>query len=191
LKFKIADCRVGGWEYEAAGDPWLEGKGGIFDSTIVGSSLNEETDLIESQPRGIIAPRSEWFKISDIRFHNFVHKDHAALGTCSHCYNGDSTDSGARTHLTEKLKFYNCNMRIRYQVPYNAIFNDLDGTLTELGPNTWTTGYGRVETINGRLKEYYLTHIKHVKECKLDVPMYDGFVCDNTVQVRRVAFADL
>lgn len=49
----------------------------------------------------------------------------------------------------------------------------MDGTLTELGPDTYATkGY------------------KHNQqaECTLDTVLYDGVVCDNTVQIRRVAF---
>jgi hypothetical protein len=63
--------------------------------------------------------------------------------------------------------------RIRYQNPWRGIFHDMDGSLTGLGPDTYATkGY------------------KHVQqpECSLDDELFDGVVCDNTVQIRRVAF---
>lgn len=58
-------------------------------------------------------------------------------------------------------------------MPYHAIYFDKDGTLTGKGANTWAT-----------------PHEKHheLPECKTDLKVYDGVVCDSTVQVRRLSF---
>jgi hypothetical protein len=66
--------------------------------------------------------------------------------------------------------------RIRYQYPWRAIFFDLDGSLTGLGANSWTTPY-----------------FKHheVAECQFDdatLTLMGGVVCDDTIEVRRIAF---
>lgn len=66
----------------------------------------------------------------------------AALGSCSHCFKQchNSTDSGARTVKFSNIYFdSSVTKKIRYQFPYRAIYQDLDGTLTGLGPNTWAT----------------------------------------------------
>lgn len=84
--------------------------------------------------------------ISNIRFFNFNNTDiansteAAPFGTCSHCFHNAATDSGARQVKTEKLQFFNCSVIIKFQTPYTAIFHDLDGSLTGLGPGSWATG---------------------------------------------------
>jgi len=96
------------------------------------------------------------------------------LSTCSHCYHPQATDSGARTITTSNLKFDSTvHTRIRYDYPYKAIFYDLDGTLTEKGPQTWAT--------------HHYPHLD-VPECEHLEWVYNGVTCDNTAQVRRVAF---
>lgn len=66
--------------------------------------------------------------------------------------------------------------KIRYQYPWKAIFLDQDGTLTGKGANTWAT-------------PYYKYHEQ--PECFFDsttLDVYNGVLCDSTVQIRRVAF---
>lgn len=66
--------------------------------------------------------------------------------------------------------------RIIYQTPYRAIYYDLDGTLTGKGAKSWAT-------------PYYLHHEQ--PGCTFDTATrtkYNGIVCDNTVEIRRVAF---
>lgn len=54
-----------------------------------------------------------------------------------------------------------------------GIIHDKDGSLTNLGPNTYASAY-----------------FKHLEqpECRVDKDVYDGVICDNTVQIRRVSF---
>lgn len=55
----------------------------------------------------------------------------------------------------------------------NTVFQDLDGTLTGLQPNSWAT---------------YRYKWNHHKECQYLLDVYDGVICDNTSQIRRVVF---
>jgi len=109
-----------------------------------------------------------------VKFYNFDVADKAALGSCSHCFAAPSTDSGARTVTFSNLYFdSSVKVKIRYQEPWREIFYDLDGSLTGLGPNTWTTPYWR--------------HNDH-PECTYIPDVYDGFICNSSVQVRRLVF---
>jgi hypothetical protein len=63
--------------------------------------------------------------------------------------------------------------RILYQYPERAIFYDETGSLTGLGANTWAVPYWK--------------HLEQ-PECTVDLELMGGIICDNTVQVRRVAF---
>lgn len=65
------------------------------------------------------------------------------------------------------------NLRIKYQFPFKGIYNDLDGSLTGRGANSWA-----------------VAHWPHLEqpECHIDYGVYDGIICGNTVQVRRIAW---
>ena len=98
------------------------------------------------------------------------------MGDCSHCFHPASTDSGARTVKTANLTFDTATVpvKIRYQFPNRGIWHDLDGSLTGLGPNTWSTP----------------NWIHNVQpECTLNIEVFAGVICDSTVQVRRVTFS--
>ena len=127
-------------------------------------------------PHGIITPRTEHFEVKNIRFYNFDFNNAAALGSCSHCFHGAATDSGARTITFEGLEFYDTPRKIRYQYPWKAIFYDRDGSLTGQGAHSFATPYQ-----------------KHHEqpECLFSeevIDEFDGVTCDPSVQVRRVAF---
>ena len=97
--FKTADNLLAGIEVSLTEDI-VDGYAKIVGGLIVGRSANaeEELDSLETGPHGIITPRSENFSIENTAFYNFDHwEDGAALGTCSHCFHGAATDSGART----------------------------------------------------------------------------------------------
>ena len=149
--------------------------GQIQDSLVVGRSANPDAVIDWSNPHGVITAKSENMIVRNVRFYNFDWNDAAALGSCSHCFREDATDSGARTTKTEGLWFDDATVprRIRYQAPRKAIYHDLDGTLTGKGANSWAT-------------VYYKHHDQ--PECTTDLDAMDGVTCDGTVQVRRVAF---
>lgn len=145
----------------------------VANSLLIGASANSEPMTLEASPAGVICPRTEYFTIKNVKFHNYNFAGAHAIGDCSHCDSCTETDSGARTVKTQQLKFVNVDRRISYNTPFRGIYYDLDGTLTGIGPNTWAT------------RDY--PHLLQ-PECKLLKTMYDGVICDNTVQVRRISF---
>lgn len=141
---------------------------------------NTETYLDVSSPHGIINPRQENFVVKNIKFYNFDFNDAAALGSCSHCFHDAATDQGARTVTFSNLYFDPDTVprRIRYETPYKAIFFDTDGTLTDLGPNTWATFYQRSHS--------------YWDACQYDADIEDkfnGVICDDTVEIRSIKFS--
>jgi len=56
--------------------------------------------------------------------------------------------------------------RIRFGLPWRAIFFDLDGTLTGKGANSYATYYRKIH---------------EVAECETKQDEMDGVVCDNRV----------
>jgi hypothetical protein len=110
-----------------------------------------------------------------VRFYNYNWNEASALGDCSHCFHAAATDSGARTYTIKNSYFdETVTKRIRYQLPFLGIFKDVTGELTELGPNTWAMGWAK--------------HNEWAGECTTNMEVYDGHICDSTVQVRRLAF---
>jgi len=146
---------------------------------IIGNTyLNDDDDLIKQKTNwGFIGPRHEWFTLDGVSFYNFDFSDSAAIGTCSHCFHPASTDSGGRTMSVKNLVFDDATVpkRIFYQEPWREIILDLDGSLTNLGPNTWAT--------------FSYPHLLH-PECTEDLDVFDGVICDSSIALRRIAFWD-
>ena len=164
--FKIADNAVGGMEVSLT-ENINEGYAKITGALIVGQSENSEKFSETSPQFGIITPRSDNFSIENTSFFNFKQTNSAALGTCSHCFHGAATDSGARTVNVSGLKFTDVPKRIIYQEPYRAIFFDEDGSLTGASEQSWATPYWKHNDVEG--------------PCKHKPDSHDGLICDNTV----------
>lgn len=124
------------WEAKEHGKCFIDG------GLVIGKSKgNASTALNAASPRGIITPRSEWFGVKNVAFHNWNWQKAAAIGSCSHCWHGAATDSGARQVNFNKLTFATTTLRINYQIPWRAIYYDEDGTLTGKGAKSWATPY--------------------------------------------------
>lgn len=138
--------------------------------------IGQTSNGCAGSPHGIIAPRTENFVVKDVSFHNFDFGNAAAFGSCSHCFHPASTDEGARTFKTSGLSFDANTMprKIRWGYPNKAVIEDLDGTLTGLGANSWATPY--------------FAHHLWSGECFNLTDEYDGVTCNNNVQVRVVKF---
>jgi hypothetical protein len=171
--FKVADNILAGIEVELS-DNVADGYAMVHGAIVIGRSDNADFLTNEAPSHGIIGPRTENFQLHNVRFYNFDIAGKAAIGTCSHCFAAPSTDSGARTLTTSKLSFDNVLIKIRYQEPWREILYDQDGTLTGLGAGSWATAYWR--------------HNEWPGQCSVDMDVYDGLICKNTVQVRRVVF---
>ena len=144
----------------------------VVGGLVVGRSANTESTDDETF-RGIIGPRSEWLRIEGTSFYNMDFGSAAALGDCSHCWHPASTDMGASTITTQNLSFDESTVprRIRYQYPFRGIFWDLDGTLTELGPDSYAT--------------WNYKHNQWSEACYLtEEDKYNGIICDDRVQIR-------
>lgn len=143
---------------------------------MVGRTNNTEWKLDASSPHAVIGPRTERFIIQNMRFYNYNWNNAAVLGSCSHCYHPQATDSGARTIHTRNLTFdATVERRIKYGYPYKAIFRDHDGTLTGKGANSYASFF-----------QYHL--MTAGGECEHLAEEYNGVTCDNSVQIKRVAF---
>lgn len=173
--FKIADNQIAGIEYAEIEDVEY-GYAYIEGATIVGNSgYNDEDGAISGNTTwGFIGPKTENFMIKDSSFFNFDHGwNSAPLGTCSHCFHPDATDSGARTYTTSNLYFENCPLKINYQMPYREIIHDLDGSMTGLGVESYAV--------------FEQPHLL-VPECFSAQDTHGGVICDGSVHVRRIAF---
>jgi hypothetical protein len=101
--FKVADNLLAGLEVSVAGF-YGDYMAQINNALVVGRTSNTEA-LLDAAPavRGFIGPGSDNFYITGLRFFNFNWNDAGCLGSCSHCYHGASTDSGARTTIMNNI----------------------------------------------------------------------------------------
>lgn len=170
--FKVADNRLGGIEFGQT-DYYGDNTTRVNNSLIIGRTNNTEQILDSSEPFGIIGPRTDNLRVDNCRFFNFDWKETAAISTCSHCWHDQETDSGGRTVRFNNMTFDSSVKRlINYAYPYKAIILDEDGSITGKGPHSWATPYYK--------------HHEH-PECEHNITYYGGTICDNRVQVRRVA----
>jgi hypothetical protein len=167
--FKTADNILSGMEVSLT-ENIEDGYAKIVGGLVVGRSENTEDALDWANPHGIITPRTENFTIENTKFYNFIKNEGtedeeawgAALGTCSHCFHGAATDSGARTVTLDGLHFdTSVKKKISYQYPYRAIFYDKSDTLTGTA-GSWAT-FDWPHNIQ--------------PECTLDKEVYDGVYC--------------
>jgi len=163
--FKLADNKEAGIMFEIVQDVkddvcYVDG-GFSIGKTPANTALNG------ASPKGVSAARSENFSIRNMRFYNYNFNDAAALTDCSHCNHIASQDSGARTIKTQNLGFdSSVTQRIRFGFPFNGIFYDLDGSLTNKGPNTYVSAF-------------YEHNVQ--PECEVNMAVYSGIVCNNQV----------
>lgn len=139
--FKTADNLLTGMEYSITSnieDGWAKIVGGL----VIGRSENSEEALDLASPKGVICSRTENFAIEGVKFYNFNYNSAAAIGTCSHCWHDNNTDSGGRTITVSDLYFDETVwQRVLYTTPWRTIFHDKTGSMTELGPNSWFLPY--------------------------------------------------
>lgn len=172
--YKVADNFLAGIEFELT-DVMADGYARIDSALIIGRTENADWVSNMSDAHGVIGSRTENFQVHNVKFYNFDINNMAAIGSCSHCYFDATTDSGGRTTSFSGLYFdpKSVPIKIRYEIPFRDIFYDIDGTLTGLGPGSWTT-------------PYFLHN--HQPECTPKLYEYDGLVCNSSIQLRRVVF---
>jgi hypothetical protein len=97
IDFKTADNLEAGIEV-AQSDSFGDDMAQINGAMVVGRSWGNRDKWIDNRsPHGIITVRTEFFSVKNVRFYNFNFNDAACLGSCSHCWHQQATDSGART----------------------------------------------------------------------------------------------
>lgn len=102
--FKVADNILAGIEFSLT-DDYGEDTTRIDNALVIGRTENTEAALDSAEPYGIIGPRTDNFRVDNVRFFNFDWGEAAALSSCSHCFHHAATDSGGRTIRFSKLKF--------------------------------------------------------------------------------------
>jgi len=172
--FKMADNGVSQMEWSTLNSEVKATNISLVNKALI---IGRTENGVPGSTYGIIGPRSNFFTINDVKFFN-IDATGGALGDCSHCEIKYSTDSGARTYFTSKLSFdASVKRKILYRYPYRGIYSDLDGTLTGLGAGSWATAYFK--------------HNDWPGQCTYDDPVYNGHICNSSVQVRRVAFYNM
>lgn len=193
LKFqniRVADNLFSGVEFGLTDvGPWLTDSDEyqLQDALIVGASENAElplqkdvlgllkgigTDANEKYggTRGLKGARTEKMRIKDTIFADFNEDpEWSAIGTCSHC-EGPATDSSGRTYFFKNSYFVNTANRVKFDTPFKEIIYDQDGTL---GNSTH------------RWMVFYFPHLD-VPECERNEAMYNGLVCSDTINIRRI-----
>ena len=141
--------------------------------TFQGTAQDSDFAAADLSPHGVIAPQRDFWHVKNVRFFNFDFNEAAALGGCSHCFKQPATDSDGRTTTFEQLYFdTSVTKYVRHQSPKKAIFFDVDGTLTGGEAGSWTIHSS-------------WAHNAWEGECELN-ELYDGYVCGNTVTIRRL-----
>jgi len=122
--------------------------------------------------RGVVTTRNDGMLIQDVRFYDWP-AGTVGFMDCSHCEHDAATDTGARTAYVQGVYWSPTfqGRKIQYNIPQRGIFRDIDGTLT--GQIGWAT--------------YYFPH-NDVPECTRDETNFNGLICTDQVQVRRIVF---
>lgn len=157
-------------------DQFPQGMAGFHNSFIVGKSQNPVVNKDGFRTSGLITPRADRFMVDNIRFYSF--NGLSLFASCSRCDVSDaSTDSDGRTIFFQNIKSDGTeSSRVHWTPPRRAIFRDLDGTLTNSNGPAWAT-------------PYYVHN--NVTQCKRNIDLWDdGSICDNTIQVRRIAVSN-
>jgi hypothetical protein len=101
--------------------------------TIVGFSQVNPPANIDSeynQARGLIAPRTDGFKASNVKFYNFG-STMTPLQSCSDCYQFNLWVIGSKTSWFEQISYTNVTGDYIFWENWRTeVFIDLDGTLT-------------------------------------------------------------
>jgi len=163
---------------------------------IIGTSAAAENKTYEHAQYGAMGPRSENWVVRDTSFYGFSHGvsidngggevwpevPSSAFGFCSHCTMHNTRSSGAHEYKVSGIYLHDdVDIVVRWQIPYNGIIKDEDGSVTGLGPNSWLAGSNT---------------LRHIPECEGGLTRYGGsrfgqdyafgVRCDSSVEIRKV-----
>lgn len=130
INFTVIDNTEAGLEFTNLIAPWGENGPLVKDSLVVGHSAVSEGPAACTQG-GLVAPQSSRLTVSGTTFVNFDAPSCAALRACSFC---EAREGGFTTRF-EKTQFLNSPNKAAFKWQHEAVFEDLDGTLTGKGAN--------------------------------------------------------
>lgn len=174
---KIADSQLANVELtKTQAGPWLTSESESYtlnDALLIGFSDNGEAIQYDVEKyRGIKGSMHENMRAKDVLFVNFDYvSTWGAIGTCSHC-EGPDTDSSGRTYFFKNLFFTNTTQKVKFDIPFKEIIYDEDGTLVN-STHRWV------------VRDF--VHLE-IPECERNLDMFDGFVCSDSIKIRRIVF---
>ena len=128
----ILDNRRTGVEMTSLKSHWWSGGPALVNSLVVGYSAVSDL-LNSSEPlcmtSGVKTPHSRFLSVINTTFVNFNRTKCSALSACSHC---KSLDGGFETRFSG-IQYRNSPNRIKFAWEHEAVFVDMDGTLSGTG----------------------------------------------------------
>ncbi|CEM30506.1 unnamed protein product [Vitrella brassicaformis CCMP3155] len=119
--------------------------------------------------RGFLMPQKEFWNMEDGTFVNYG--DNWALKPCMSCLSDTNMAQGAFTYRFKNMKFHNSSRRVEWTL--KDILWDLDGSLTDKGPDSFAT-------------PYYAFNDRGACQQIQGVRYSDGLTCTNAI--RKVKF---
>ena len=176
INFLTSDTEKAGVEFQTTNDDW--GGPQLKDSTIISwSDLTKDTKADTCSEAGVKLPKSKYLTVDGVKFINFDQDRCAAVRACSHC----KPDQGGFQARFQNIEYENSPNKAGWQWEHEAWIEDLDGSFTTKG-----SGF-----------ENYIVLPKNPNldndKCEFDVDAFSvggrtGAICDNTVELHRMAF---
>uniref|UniRef100_A0ABM0MU86 Fibrocystin-L-like n=1 Tax=Saccoglossus kowalevskii TaxID=10224 RepID=A0ABM0MU86_SACKO len=144
----------------------------VKDSVVIGHSsiINASASCTIA---GIKTPKSAFLTVDGVKFINFDENRCSALRACAHC----KSRQGGWTTKFQNLEFFNSPNKVGFQWEHEAVYVDLDGSLTGSANYIVTPN-------NGLLPSAHCD----ATALSFNVGTSPGAVCDNTVKIHRFAF---
>ncbi|XP_077870118.1 fibrocystin-L-like [Saccoglossus kowalevskii] len=144
----------------------------VKDSVVIGHSsiINASASCTIA---GIKTPKSAFLTVDGVKFINFDEDRCAALRACAHC----KTRQGGWKTKFQNLEFFNSPNKVGFQWEHEAVYVDLDGSLTGSANYIVTPN-------NGLLPSDHCD----ATDLAFNMGTSPGAVCDNSVKIHRFAF---
>ncbi len=156
--------------------PFNEERGPMFKDVVIAASP-AEAGILDPTPtrRGIIMPMSSGLLVDNAIFINFNETKLATFGVAA-VQGFIGSDTGGFTYAVKNLNFVNSPNKVFYRWQHEAIFHDLDGSLSG-------TVDGKVVPSAGILPPDHCTF--NESDFSVGVP---GSVCSDQVQLHRFSY---
>lgn len=180
--FTIADSKQAGMEFYKTN--FTKQLVIAQNSAIIGITQYNNFPILLNSSKGIIAPRTSNWKMSNIRFHNFA-ANQTTFQTCSKCDNIKLYSNTAQEYLVQNISYSNVNGSYLYMgVQKREIIHDLDGSFSGFG-----LGVGLPGTV-----VWGFRHLLDQPACSnATVPARwdNALYCNSSLTLRRIMFTNL